>query len=102
MSQASFISEKLSKHLFWDMNANLLDKEKNKTIIIERVFNRGDINDIKIIISQYGLETIKQEIVKAGFLDKKTLNWVSSFLNIPKTEFRCYKKTQSKKVHWNF
>ena len=102
MSQASFISEKLSKHLFWDMNATLLDKEKNKTIIIERVFNRGDIDDLKIIMKLYSIETIKQEIIKAGFLDKKTLHWASLFLKIPKIEFRCYKKTQSKQVHWNF
>ena len=94
--------ENISKHLFWDINTDLSDKEKNKTIIIERVINRGDINDVKIIISEYGLDTIKQEIVNAGFLDKKTLNWVSLFLNIPKTKFRCYKKTQSKQVHWNF
>ena len=102
MSQTTFILENLPKHLFWDMNTNLLDKEKNKTIIIERVINRGDINDVKIIISEYGLDTIKQEIVNAGFLDKITLNWVSLFLNIPKTKFRCYKKTQSKQMHWDF
>ncbi len=92
----------LSKHLFWDINVSHIDGQKNKTIIIERVFNRGDINDLQIIIKQYGIETIKREIVKAGFLDKKTLSWASSFLNIPKIGFRCYKKTQSKQVHWNF
>lgn len=94
------ITDKLSPHLFWDISN--LDHEKNKTIIIERVFNRGDIDDLKTIIHLYGLETIKQEIIKAGFLDKKTLNWACLFLNIPKTEFRCYTKTQSKRVHWNF
>ncbi|NOZ34212.1 MAG: hypothetical protein GXO80_02815 [Chlorobi bacterium] len=57
----------LSLHLFWDTNRNNLDFEQNKTIIIERVFNRGNLNDLKIIIKQYGLETIKTEIIKAGF-----------------------------------
>ena len=92
----------LPKHIFWDLDIHTLDQQKNKTIIIERVFNRGDINDIKTIIKLYGINTIKQELIKAGFLDKKTLNWASSFLNIPKTKFQCYKKTQSAKVHWNF
>lgn len=94
--------ENISKHLLWDININHIDEQKNKAIIIERVFNRGDIADLKIIIKHYGIEVIKQEIVKAGFLDKKTLCWASLFLNIPKTKFRCYKKTQSKQVHWNY
>ena len=92
----------LRKHIFWDLNLNNLDQQKNKTIIIERVFNRGDIDDIKTIISLYGIKTIKQEIIKSGFLDKKTLNWASLFLNIPKTKFLCYKKILSNKIHWNF
>ena len=56
-----------------------IDEQKNKTIIIERVFTRGDIDDIKIIFKLYGMKVIKKEIVKAGFLDKKTLNWAFHF-----------------------
>lgn len=92
----------LSGHLFWDMDPRKLDEQKNKTIIIERVFTRGDIADLKILFQLYNIKIIKQEIVKAGFLDKKTLNWVSRFLNIPKTKFKCYTKMQSRQVHWNF
>lgn len=92
----------LSEHLFWDMKVCSLDKEKNKTIIIERVYNRGDINDVKAINQIYGIGTIKNEIVKAGFLNKKTFNWVSTLFNIPKENFKCYNKIYSKEVHWNF
>ena len=94
--------ENFSEHLFWDVDKTKLDFEKNKRYIIGRIFLRGDIPDIKTIIQFYGLNTIKQEIVKAGFLDKKTLKWVSNFLNIPKIKFQCYKKIQSNQVHWNF
>jgi hypothetical protein len=92
----------LSEHLFWDIDRKSLDFQKNKTTIIERVFTRGNLQDLQIVIQFYGVETIKQEIVKAGFLDKKTLNFASIFLNIPKNEFKCYTKIQSKQVHWNF
>ena len=88
------------KHLFWDLNT--FDKEISKTIIIERVFNRGDIKDLRNIIEYFGIETIKKEIIKAGFLDKKTLNYASKFLNIPKKEFQCYSKIHSNHIHWNF
>ena len=96
------LSINLSKNLFWDFNVNTLDEQINKTIIIERVFTRGDIPDIKTIVQFYGIDTIKQEIVKAGFLDNKTLKWTSNFLNIPKTQFRCYLKKQSNLIHWNY
>ena len=89
----------LSSHLFWDVDKTKLDLKKNKRLIIHRVFSRGDISDIKIILQLYDINTIKEEILKAGFLDKKTLKWASDFLNIPKTKFRCYVKEQSKEAH---
>ncbi len=96
------LSINLSENLFWDIDIHQIDEQKNKKIIIERVFTRGDIPDIRTIIQLYGLDTIKQEIVKAGFLDKKTLKWASDFLDIPVTKFKCYIKKQSNPAHWNY
>jgi len=94
--------ENISKHIFWDVDRDKLDTQRNKQFIIERIFTLGDISDVKIIAQIYGIEVIKKEIVNAGYLDKKTLNWLSLFLKIPKTEFKCYTKIQSNQVHWNF
>lgn len=80
--------------LFWDVNPNLIDCHKNKRLIIERVFCLGDIQHLKIIINFYGMDTIKKEILDAGNLDKKTLNWISETFNIPQHLFRCYTKQQ--------
>jgi len=92
---------KLSKHLFWDISPNVLDEVKSKRIIIERVFTLGDIEDIKEIVRFYGLPVIKKEIVNAGFIDNKSLEWISLFLKIPKNKFRCYLKQLSNPTHWN-
>ena len=92
----------LPESLFWDVNINTINENTNKRLIIERVFTLGDIAHVKEIIKYYGIETIKEEIVNAGFLDKKTLSWLSIFLEIPKNKFKCYKKTQSNKIHWNY
>jgi hypothetical protein len=93
---------KIRKELFWDIDPAKLDEEKNKRLIIERVFTRGDIDDIRAVFKLYGLHVIKQEIVKAGFLDKKTLKWASDLLGIPLTKFKCYTKRQSNPAHWNY
>jgi len=92
----------LSGHLFWDIDFQNIDVQKHQTMIIERVITRGNLKDLKILFQLYPTAIIKQEIVKAGFLDKKTLNWASRFFNIPKTKFTCYSKIQSRQVHWNF
>ena len=96
------LSLNLSKNLFWDREFSDLDDTRDRRLIIERAVGMGDLADIKEIIKFYGLETIKQEIVEAGYLDNKTLAWLNVFLNIPKTKFKCYAKRQSNQVHWNY
>ena len=95
------IKPDILNRLLWDINPETIDFARNKRIIIERVFTLGDFHDIRHVVKYYGIDTIKQEIVKAGNLDKKTLNWVSQYFGIPKTKFACYSKKQSKNVHWN-
>lgn len=92
----------LSGHLFWDVDFQNIDVQKHQSMIIERVITRGNLKDLKILFQLYPPAIIKREIVKAGSLDKKSLNWVSSYFNIPKTMFTCYSKIQSRQVHWNF
>ncbi|MCF6367011.1 MAG: hypothetical protein L3J35_12520 [Bacteroidales bacterium] len=96
------LSINLPEQLFWDININTFDENKNKRLIIERVFTLGDIAHVKELIKYYGIEIIKQEIVNVGFLDKKTLSWLSLFLEIPKNKFKCYTKIQSNQIHWNY
>ena len=96
------LSVNLPKSLFWDLDIDKLDEQKNKRIIIERVFSRGDIQDLIVIIHLYGLDVIKKEIVNAGYLDNKTLKWASDFLDIPLKKFRCHSKKQSTRIHWSY
>ena len=99
---ANNLVQQLSKRFFWDMDLNKMDDDKHKRIIIERVLTIGDIGDLKKLVKTYGLEVIIQEVKNAGYLDKKTLNWLSLVFKIPKSDFRCYTKIQSNQVHWNF
>jgi len=78
--------------LFWDVDPDILSEENNRTLIIERVLNLGNLEEWKEIVRYYGLETIKAEVVKAGDLFPKTVAFVESYLKIPKKELRCYIK----------
>ena len=94
MESKEFLS-KLSEYLFWDLNIKTLDPNNDKILILERVFTRGTENDEKELFKYYGKNNVKKSILKIKYLDRKTLNYLSVILNIPKEDFICYKKSLS-------
>ena len=83
---------KLSKHLFWDIDERKLDYESRAPFVLERVFTMGMQEDEWEVNNYYGKERIREEVVKCKSLDKKTLNYISIFYEVPKEKFECYTK----------
>jgi hypothetical protein len=75
-----------SKYLFWDTPLELIDKEKHKRSIIERVLTRGHLEDFYTLIKMYSEDDITDAIIKSRVLDKKTANFCSLYFNIPLKE----------------
>jgi len=75
---------------FWDMDYKKLDFENDKNFIITRVVSRGGSNDELELFKYYGWETIKSEVVKIRYLNKKILNYLSILFGIDKKKFRCF------------
>lgn len=88
--------------IFWDVDLNDLDKDKHIKYIVDRVITRGTLEDWKEIKSYYGLEKIKEEILMIRYLDPKTLNFFSQYLNLNKKKFRCYSSKQSNQTPFHF
>jgi len=102
MDKQSISPKDFSSHLFWDVDLEKLDMHENKRIIIERVFTMGDLQDLKLLFLFYSKNEILQELKNTSSLDKKTLNFASFYFNLPKSDFKCYKKIQSNQAHWNY
>lgn len=100
MSEQVKISD-FSPHLFWDVNAESLDWEKNKAQIIQRVLEYGLIHDWNILKEYYGIERIGEVCRDLRSLDAKSVNFISVLTGIPKESFRCYILKQSIPPHWN-
>ncbi len=92
----------LSKTLFWDTDISQIDYEKNARHIIERVLLRGTLDDWFAIKKYYGVERIKQVVVKIRYLDKVTLNFCSKYFKIPKNQFKCYNTEPSIRKLWDY
>jgi hypothetical protein len=88
--------------LFWDINFSELDYEMNARQIIERVLTRGSLKDWFQIKSYYGIDRIKNEIIRIRSLDKITLNFCSKYFKIQKKQFKCYNIPQSYQQLWDY
>lgn len=62
--------------IFWDTRIELIDFEKNKRSVIQRILERGNQKEIKNLIKIYSLDTIKNEIkkIKNSFIPKYNEN----------------------------
>lgn len=101
MKTSSELLKNLDKRYFWDIDVALLDPEKSKQIIIERVFSLGDIDEINTVITYYGEDVTLNVLRNLNYLDPKTLNLVSKLFNEPREKFRCHKRKLSIPQHWN-
>lgn len=79
-----------SKKIFWDIDSEELDYVKHSIFIITRVFDRGDVEDIRVCRRFYGDAQIKETLLSVPFLSKLRLSLASAIINEPKEAFRCY------------
>lgn len=101
MNHSTDLLKKLKPQYFWDIDAENLDCESSKRLIIERVFSLGDISDIQSVISNYGHKEVLEVLRNLNYLDPKTLNFVSKLFNKPGKYFKCYTRKQSVPQLWN-
>ena len=79
-----------NKRIFWDVNFEALDYDLKSAFVIERVFERGDVDDIRQCRRYYGDERVTDVLLNAKFLSERRLHLAAAVINKPYTEFRCY------------
>ncbi|MDR2562826.1 MAG: hypothetical protein LBC98_02660 [Prevotellaceae bacterium] len=84
----------LDRCIFWDVDFNYLDYDRHARFIIERVFDRGDVNDIRQCRRYYGDEKISGILLNARFLSEVRTYLAAAVINKPVEDFRCYKIRQ--------
>ena len=85
----------LDKRIFWDVEFEKLDYELYVNFIIERVFERGDVNDIRQVRRFYGDEKVKFALTNAKWMPEHKWGLLESIVQKPIKEFRCYMTKQS-------
>ncbi|MDP1727529.1 MAG: hypothetical protein Q8M15_12155 [Bacteroidota bacterium] len=93
---------RFNNRIFWDVNFEQIDYLAKAGFVIERVFNRGDVEDIRQCRRFYGDEKIKEVLTQAKWLNKKTVYLACAVLDNQLEDYRCYNLAQSNPEHWNY
>lgn len=96
------LKPKLDPRIFWDIRFEELDYERYANFIIERVFERGDVEDIRQTRRFYGDEKVKEALTMAKWLASSTLSLAKAVLGNNNEDYRCYTLIQSNPTHFDY
>jgi hypothetical protein len=78
------------KRIFWDVNFELIDYDAKANFVIARVFERGDVEDIRQCRRYYDDEKVASALLNAKYLPLHTIHFASAIIDKPISDFRCY------------
>jgi len=79
-----------SRHIFWETDFDAIDWKKKEGYVIEKVVEYGNLEDWKLLKQLYGMDKIKEAVLNARYLRKKTSHFFSQIFDEPIENFRCY------------
>ncbi len=91
-----------NKRIFWDVNFETMDYDKKAGFVIERVFERGDVEDIRQCRRYYGDEMISNALTNAKWLSLSTICLATALFNNELTDYKCYNTAQLNPMHWMY
>ena len=79
----------LSRRLFWDVDPETIDERAHCRYVIQRVLERGTLEDIRSTIAHYTMPVMIAEAQKIRSLDPVTLAFAACLGNVREETFRC-------------
>ena len=90
-----------SRALFWDIDPSTLDIERHRKYVVARVLEYGTLEDWRLLLRCFTLESIIAIAQTFRTLDPKALSFLSVMGRVPRESFRCYAMRQSNPTPWN-
>lgn len=83
------------RRIFWDVDFNKIEYDQYARFVIERVFERGDVEDIRQCRRYYGDEKIREVLLSAKYLPERRIYLAAAIIDRPVQDLLCYKLRQS-------
>lgn len=94
-------TSQVAPHLLWEYDLKNFDWQAMRTVVVQRVIERGRPEDFYAIFRLYGgLEGVR-EIIKniPVFSNPRDISFVTSVFHLKKEELKCYMRKQSREKH---
>lgn len=88
-SNAIKLADNLRKSLFWDVDYDKLDTEKDIQFIIGRVLDYGNLKEWKFIKQLYGESRVVNIAREHIFSDPRSANFWALIFSIPTNQLKC-------------
>jgi hypothetical protein len=87
--------------LLWEYDLSNFDWQKMRNEVVQRVLERGRMDDFYAILNLYGLEGVKAALREIPYMNDKDMNFACVAFDLRKEELKCYTRKQSMPLHWN-
>lgn len=85
--------------LFWDANLEELDEQKNRDFIIQRILEKGNLEDLNWAVEFYGKDYMQEVFLKNfDVIDSKSRNFWCFYFNLNKEE--CIRNQSTNEQSW--
>ena len=91
-----------NKDIFWDVNFENINYDAKANFVIERVFERGDVDDIRNCRRYYGDEKLRHTLTNAKWISLSTIYLACALFNNQLTDYKCYITAQSNPTFWRY
>ncbi|MFI5378316.1 MAG: DUF6922 domain-containing protein [Tepidisphaerales bacterium] len=89
---------RLRPELFWDVDVHRLDSQQHAGFIIERIAERGSLDDMRLTWSFYGPDRIEQALLDARGLTPRTIAFFAALFGKGVESFRSHRQESSDAV----
>ncbi len=92
--------DEFSQNLFWDADPKELDLVKHKKYVVQRVLERGTLDDMRRMFALYGFDDVVGVSKSLRSLEPRAFSFIVNLSGQPKESFRCYMLKQSSQAPW--
>lgn len=90
----------ISPTLLWEYDLSNFDWWKSRKIVVQRILERGWIDDFYAAFNLYGgIEGFREIIKEIPYLPPKEMNFACIAFNLKKEDLKCYTHRQSRQQH---
>lgn len=88
--------------LLWEYDLNNFDWIAMRGIVVQRVLERGRMDDYYAMLNLYGWEGVREAMRTIPYMNRKNMNFVCFVFDLKKEELRCYTMRPSRPTLGNF